>query len=80
MKSNYQVIIKTHPICMFQCMSHTIYLRIQVGRRWLLETDGDRRIMFRMGLVHARDNGLGEFGTEPERTARYWDLLYTRRI
>ena len=34
MKSNYQVIIKTRPI------SHTIYLRIQVERGWLLETDG----------------------------------------
>ena len=27
--------------------------------------------MFRMGPVHARDNGLGEFSTEPERTARH---------
>jgi len=41
MKSNYQVIIKTRPICMFRYMSHTIYLNIQVERDWLLETDGD---------------------------------------
>jgi len=73
MKSNYQVIIKTHLIYMFWYMSHTIYLRIQVGRGWLLET------MFRMGPVHARDNGSGVSSTEPERTARYRDLLYARR-
>jgi len=42
------LIIKTRPICMFRYMSHTIYLRIQVERGWLLETDRDRRIMFRM--------------------------------
>ena len=38
--------------------------RIQVERGWLLKTDGDRRTMFRMGLVHARDNGPGVFDTE----------------
>jgi len=38
---NYQVIIKTRPICMFRYMSHTIYIRTQVERGWLLETDGD---------------------------------------
>ena len=27
--------------------------------------------MFRMGLVHARDNGQGVSGTELKRTARY---------
>ena len=75
----YYYIIKTHPICMFQYMSHTIYLRIQVERGWLLKTDGDRRTIFRMGHVHARDNGSGVSGTELERTARYWDLLYARR-
>ena len=46
---NYQVIIKTRSICMFRYMSHTIYLRTQVERGWLLETNGDRRTMFRMG-------------------------------
>jgi len=34
--------------------------------------------MFRMGPVHARDNGPGVSGAEPERTDRYWDLLYAR--
>jgi len=43
-------------------MTHTIYLRIQVERGWLLKTDGDRRIMFRVGPVHARDNGPGVSG------------------
>ena len=33
--------------------------------------------MFRMGPVHARDNGPGVSSAEPERTARYWDLLHT---
>jgi len=37
----------------------------------LLETDGDRRTMLRMGPVHTRNNGQGVSGTEPERTARY---------
>ena len=37
----------------------------------LLKTDGARRIMFRMGPLHAPDNGSGVSGTEPERTARY---------
>ena len=40
---NYQVIIKTRSIYMFRYMSHTIYLRTQVERGWLLKTDGDRR-------------------------------------
>ena len=44
----------------------------------LLETDGDRRTMLRMGAVHARDNDQGVSGTELERTARYRDLLYAR--
>ena len=79
MKSNYEVIIKTRLNCIFRYMSHTTYLRIQVERGWLLETDGDRRIMFRMGPVHARDNGPGVSSTEPERTARYRDLLYACR-
>ena len=30
--------------------------------------------MLWMGPVHARDNGSGVSGAEPERTARYWDL------
>jgi len=34
--------------------------------------------MFRMGLVHARDNGPGVSGAKSEHTARYQDLLYTR--
>jgi len=34
--------------------------------------------MLRIGLVHARDNGQGVSGAEPERTARYRDLLYAR--
>jgi len=42
----------------------------------LLETDGDRRTMHRMGLVHAQDNSQGVSGTESERTTRYRDLLY----
>ena len=46
----------------------------------LLKTDRDRRTMFKMGAVHARDNGPGVSGTEPERTARYRDLLYARKI
>ena len=78
MKSNYQVIIKTRPIICFS-MSHTIYLRIQVRQGWLLETNEDRRTMFRMGPVHARDNDLGVSDTEPECTARYQILLYVRR-
>ena len=60
-------------------MARTIYFRIQVKRGWLLEIDGERRIMFRMGPVHTWDNGPGVSGTEPERTARYRDLLYARR-
>ena len=76
---NCQVIIKTRSICMFGYMSHTICLRIQVERGWLLETDGYRRTMFRLGPVHARDNGPGVSGTELECTARYRDLLYARR-
>jgi len=64
---------------MFRYMAHTIYLRIQVERGWLLKTDGDRRIMFRMGPVHARDSSSGVSDTEPERTARYQVLLYARR-
>ena len=42
----------------------------------LLKTDGDRRTMLRMGPVHAQDNGQGVSSAEPERTARYEDLLY----
>ena len=60
------LIIKIRPICMFGYMSHTIYLRIQVERDWLLKTDGDRRTMFRMGPVYARDNGPGVSGTGAE--------------
>jgi len=46
----------------------------------LLETDRDRRTMFKMGAVHARDNNQGVSGAESERkrTARYQDLLYAR--
>jgi len=44
----------------------------------LLKTDGDRWTMLRMGHVHARDNGQGVSGTEPECTARYRDLLYAQ--
>ena len=61
---NYQVIMKTRSICMFRYMFHTIYLRIEVERGWLLETDGDRRTMFRMGPVHARNNDPRVSGTD----------------
>jgi len=44
----------------------------------LLKTDRAQRTIFRMGLAYARDNGPGVSGTEPERIARYWDLLYAR--
>ena len=44
----------------------------------LLESDGAQRTIFRMGPVHARDNGPGVSGTELERTARYRDLLYAQ--
>jgi len=44
----------------------------------LLVTEGDRWIMFKMGPVHARDNGQGVSDTESECTARYRDLLYAR--
>ena len=64
---------------MFRYMTGAIYLCIQIKRDKLLEIDGERRTMFRMGPVHARDNGPGVSGTEPERTARYRDLLYARR-
>ena len=60
-------------------MTGVIYFRIQVERSWLLEIDGERRTMFRMGPVHAWDNGPGVSGIEPECTARDWDLLYARR-
>ena len=56
-------------------ISHTLAYRLESK---LMKTDGDRRIMLRMGLVHARDNGQGVFGTESERTAKYQDLLYAR--
>jgi len=79
MKLNYQVIIKTRSICMFRYMASAIYFRKQVKRGWLLEIDGERRTMFRMGPVHARDNGPGVSGTESERTTRYRDLLYAQR-
>ena len=79
MKLNYQVIIKTRSICMFRYMTGAIYFCIQVERDWLLKIDGERRTMFRMGPVHARDNSLEVSGTEPERTARRRDLLYARR-
>jgi len=78
-KLNYQVIIKTRSICMFQHMVGAIYLRIQVDRGWLLEIDGERQTMFRMSPVHARDNSPGVSGTELKRTARHRDLLYARR-
>ena len=64
---------------MFQYMTGAIYFRIQAERGWLLEIDREPRTMFRMGLVHARDNGPGVSGTELERTARHRDLLYARR-
>ena len=64
---------------MFRYMTGAIYFHIQAERGWLLEIDGERRTMFRMGPVHARDNGPGVFGTESERTARHRDLLYARR-
>jgi len=38
-----------------------------------LKADGDQRTMLRMGPVHARNNGQGVSGTEPECTARYRD-------
>ena len=40
----------------------------------LLETDGARRTMFRMGPVDAQDNGPEVSGTEPEHSARNWNL------
>jgi len=61
---------------MFRYMARTIYFHIQVERGWLLEIDGEQRTMFRMSPVHARYNGPGVSGTEPEHTARYRDLLY----
>jgi len=64
---------------MLRYVARTIYFRIQVKRGWLMEIDGERRTMFHMGPVHARDNGPGVFGIEPELTARYRDLLYARR-
>ena len=79
MKLNYQVIIKTRLICMFRYMTDAIYFRIQAERGWLWKIDGERRTMFRIGLVHTRDNGPVVSGTEPERTARHRDLLYARR-
>ena len=71
MKLNYQVIIKTRSNCMFRYMTGAIYFRIQAERGWLLKIDWEWRTMFRMGPVHARDNGPGVSGTEPERTARH---------
>ena len=47
---------------MFRYMTGAIYFRIQAKRGWLLEIDGERRTMFRMGPVHARDNGPGVSG------------------
>jgi len=44
----------------------------------LLEIDGARQTMLKMGSVHARDNGLGVSSAESERTVRYRDLLYAR--
>jgi len=70
MSVTYYYIIKTRPICMF-C--------IQVERGWLLETNGNRRTMFRIGPVHTQDNGPEVSDTEPKRTARYRVLLYARR-
>ena len=64
---------------MFRYMARTIYLRIQVERGWLLKIDRERRTMFRVGPMHARDNGPEVSGTKSERTARYRDLLYARR-
>jgi len=43
-----------------------------------LETDGVRWTMFRMGPIHARDNGPGVSGAELECTARYRYLLFAR--
>ena len=64
---------------MFRYMTGAIYFRIQAERGWLLEIDGERRTMFRMGPVHARDNSPEVSGTKPERTARDRNLLYARR-
>ena len=71
------LIIKTHLIVYIgMCpIPHTSAYR---SKSKLLETDGDRRIMLKMGPVHDRDNGQGVSGTELERTARYRDLLYAR--
>jgi len=44
-----------------------------------LETDEVSRTMFRMGPVHARDNGSGVSGAKLKHTARYRDLLYVRK-
>jgi len=43
-----------------------------------MKTNEVSRTMFRMGPAHAQDNGPRVSGAEPERTARYWDLLYAR--
>jgi len=43
-----------------------------------LKTDRVRQTIFRMGPVHARDNGPEVSGVELECTARYGDLLYAR--
>jgi len=43
-----------------------------------MKTDEVRRSMFRMGLVHTRDNGPEVSSAELEHTAKYWDLLYVR--
>jgi len=60
----YYYIIKTRPICMFRYMSHTIYLRIQVERGWLLETDRDRRTRSRA------------CPGQRSRSIRYWVRTY----
>ena len=56
-------------------ISHTSAYKLESK---LLEADRDRQTMFRMGSVRAQDNSRGVSGIEPERTARYQDLLYAR--
>jgi len=43
-----------------------------------LETDRDRRIMFKMGPVLSRDNDQRVSGAELECNTRYRDLFYVR--
>ena len=65
----YYYAIMTRPICIHRYASHSTYLCIQTESK-LLKTDGARQTMFRMGPVHAWDNGAGVSGAEPKCNAR----------